>query len=120
MMCEEYTCDDKSYFDSEECKCKSCDFTCSGCHGPTNYECRVCASSYFDTYESAGLVTHCMCDSNCDSSSIDNGTCDAYCDVETCNFDGEDCNEDSGSSDSKLSSQTVIIIASVVGSVVLL
>jgi proprotein convertase subtilisin/kexin type 5 len=107
--CEEYTCDGESYFDTEECMCKTCDFTCKGCYGPTNYECRECASSNFDTNESAGLATHCTCDSNCESSSIDDGTCD-----------GEECSGDSGSSDSELSSETVIIIvASVVGSVVL-
>jgi proprotein convertase subtilisin/kexin type 5 len=107
--CEESTCDGESYFDTEECMCKTCDFTCKGCYGPTNYECRECASSNFDTNESAGLATHCTCDSNCESSSIDDGTCD-----------GEECSGDSGSSDSELSSETVIIIvASVVGSVVL-
>jgi hypothetical protein len=62
-----------------------------------------------------------MCDSNCESSSIGDGTCDDNCNVKACNFDGEDCRGDSGSSDSNLSRDPVIIIvAAVVGSIVLL
>jgi hypothetical protein len=61
-----------------------------------------------------------MCSRNCESSYIGDGICDDSCDVKACNFDDEDCSEESGSSGSKLSSDTMIIIVVSVLSVVLL
>mmetsp|Transcript_5279 Transcript_5279/g.9692 ORF Transcript_5279/g.9692 Transcript_5279/m.9692 type:complete len:421 (+) Transcript_5279:367-1629(+) len=111
------SCPQNTYFDKEECDCIECDFTCSDCLGPSNYECRMCSSNSFVTSQVSGLVEHCRCNADCESDMIDDGTCDSVCNFEACGLDGGDC-DDSSSDDSGLSDKVIIIIATVVGGVV--
>lgn len=112
------SCSSGQYFDTNECRCKGCDFTCSDCLGPSNYECRACYSTYFSTSESSVSVVHCACNPDCESYMLGDGSCDDVCNTRECGYDEEDCESDSSSSSSKLSDKMIITIASVVGSFV--
>mmetsp|Transcript_19156 Transcript_19156/g.34970 ORF Transcript_19156/g.34970 Transcript_19156/m.34970 type:complete len:205 (-) Transcript_19156:260-874(-) len=120
--CRSSDCPQGKYFDLVECECKNCDFTCSECQGPSNYECTQCSPSSFDASQDYG-IQHCQCSSDCDSTMIGNNNCDDACNSEDCNFDGGDCDDTStGESDDSitegLSDNEFIAIVTVAGGVV--